>query len=540
MKTILKAAALAALLSIHFAYPQQTAGTYRISGTVQDASTGKLLDRANVAIFTPGPQGSQIAETTTAEDGSFIFDHLSAGKYRLDASRRGYIATAYDEHESFSTAIVTGPGLSSEGLHFRMQSAAVIGGVVTDEAGDPVNQAQVMLYRQNTRNGLGNIVHYRQGITNDAGSYEFTRLEAGNYYISVSARPWYATSPNPKLDAQGNPLPESTNSPLDVAYQLTFYANVTDSDDATPIPVKSGDHIDINFSLHPVPAVHLRFAIPNQGRGAFGFPMLSQDVFGARQIIPAGGTGFGNGIMRMDGVAPGQYQMEFHGQRQSPSRFATIDLTSDQEIDSNAGAASVDVSGKIAMASGAKLPNRLFVSLQSEGRTSARGERVADDGSFTIHNIAPGSYEMLIRNPGSTLAVIKIAATGATAEGHILKVGTQPVTVVATLGSGETNVTGFAKRDGKPASSVMVLLVPQDPGANHELFRRDQSDSDGSFTLYRAISGKYTLIAIEDGWTLDWAKPEVIGHYLAHGMKVSIPEGKQSLDLSTAVEVQPR
>jgi protocatechuate 3,4-dioxygenase beta subunit len=38
----------------------------------------------------------------------------------------------------------------------------------------------------------------------------------------------------------------------------------------------------------------------------------------------------------------------------------------------------------------------------------------------------------------------------------------------------------------------VVVLVPTDPDANSELFRRDQSDSDGNFTLATVIPGEYS------------------------------------------------
>jgi hypothetical protein len=35
--------------------------------------------------------------------------------------------------------------------------------------------------------------------------------------------------------------------------------------------------------------------------------------------------------------------------------------------------------------------------------------------------------------------------------------------------------------------------------------------------------GAYTVVAIEDGWELDWAKPEVIGRFLKGGVPVTVP-----------------
>jgi len=37
------------------------------------------------------------------------------------------------------------------------------------------------------------------------------------------------------------------------------------------------------------------------------------------------------------------------------------------------------------------------------------------------------------------------------------------------------------------------------------LVRRDQSDSDGIFTLHSVVAGQYTVVAISDGWDLEWA-----------------------------------
>jgi len=54
------------------------------------------------------------------------------------------------------------------------------------------------------------------------------------------------------------------------------------------------------------------------------------------------------------------------------------------------------------------------------------------------------------------------------------------------------------------------------------LFRRDQSDSDGSFTLPDIVPGMYTVVAIADGWELEWTNPEVLKPYLAGGVKVEV------------------
>jgi hypothetical protein len=83
----------------------------------------------------------------TGNDGVFAFDGLAQGKYRLSASKRGYLSQAYEQHDNFSTAIAVGPGLQSEGLNFKVVPQAVITGVVTEEHGEPVRRAQVRLFK---------------------------------------------------------------------------------------------------------------------------------------------------------------------------------------------------------------------------------------------------------------------------------------------------------------------------------------------------------------------------------------------------------
>jgi hypothetical protein len=115
------------------------------------------------------------------------------------------------------------------------------------------------------------------------------------------------------------------------------------------------------------------------------------------------------------------------------------------------------------------------------------------------------------------------------------------VTVSLSLAGGVTKVEGFAKRAEKPAPGAMVVLVPNDPESHRDLFRRDQSDQDGSFTLPSVIPGSYTIVAIENGWDLDWSRPGVIAHYTKHGQTMTITDHTQrSMHLPDPVEVQPR
>ena len=216
---------------------QKSDGHYRISGTVVSAATGEPLDRASITLALSS-NFSTVQSTQTGPDGHFVFDHLSATKYALTGSRRGFITASYDEHEQYSTAIVTGEGLVSEKLVLRLVPEAVISGVVAEDSGDPVENARVSLYRQTHDSGIEKIQIAGGTNTDDTGAYEFPGLAPGDYFIAASGRPWYTDNGGgPMLVSDASEAPkEIPHSPLDLVYATTFYADVTNPDDATPIP----------------------------------------------------------------------------------------------------------------------------------------------------------------------------------------------------------------------------------------------------------------------------------------------------------------
>jgi protocatechuate 3,4-dioxygenase beta subunit len=117
-----------------------------------------------------------------SEDGGFAFTGLKADKYSLQAMKTDYLLSAYDQHEIFSTAIVTGADLNTDSLVLRMTPAAILRGRVTDEAGDPVRGATVALYRESRDEGRSRITQFRNAPTDDLGEYKFASLPPGTYF----------------------------------------------------------------------------------------------------------------------------------------------------------------------------------------------------------------------------------------------------------------------------------------------------------------------------------------------------------------------
>lgn len=516
--------------------------SFSIGGVVVDASSGAAVSRCEVTLLASGDEPSVIGKISTDVHGSFRFDGLAQGTYRLEASRRGYIANAYQGHDGFATGIVTGPDQDTTHLRFPLTAFGTIDGTISDDNGDPVEDAQVHLFRQDQMGGEGRIVRAGQEMSDDRGGFEFAHLRPGSYFLCVSATPWYAFRPGTQTDNNGNPLPEDQQpaSPLDVAYPLTFYPNASDAAGATPIPVRGGDHLQISFSLHAVPSIHIRVRLPvASGSGMVGAGLVA-DAFGTPVEVGTPRADFRPrehmALYDISGLAPGKYEL-----REGQAGVTQVDATTSHAVDAPAAASNVEISGKIGMAAGGDLPGNLTViARRDEDRAMARSASVSKDGSFSLQGVPPGLYDMTVGGANNTLVIAQMAASGAEVHGNRVTVGTDPVLLAATLDKGSATIDGVVKRGGVGVGGAMVELIPDDPNAPTDLLRRDQSNTDGSFTLRRVVPGHYTLVAIEDGWTLEWARRDAMMPYLTHGMKIEVGTNQTTVHLKTAVEVQPR
>jgi hypothetical protein len=550
--------------------------SFRISGTVVDAITGKPLARTQVLVSLQRVPDS-ILTVITGDDGRFAFENLAAGTYALSARRKGYVDQSYKQHEFFSTAIVVGPDLHSDDLRFELRPGASVSGQVFDEANDPVRNAQVMLIRQGLRLGRRTTWDQGQVMTDDLGHYHFGHLPPGTYFVCVSAQPWYAQHvarhhgvPNP---AQA-PLQEaaSADPALDVAYPITFFSNATEISAASPITLHPGDAETADITLRAVPALHLviRYS-PSSESEQFYVQQVNQHIAaGISQGLPTQATQSEPGVFEVMGLAPGRLSIGLVSSRgsevtsqsetiqsagasevnapdvapsvgvkgiESRSRSQTLDLTGDAEINASDGLSSPTVTGVVTMEDGSPSSQPVYLSLHDAMSGAAFHTQAQPNGEFSFNGqaIPAGTYGVVIAQPPAS-AVRSMSATGAKVSGRTVEIGSSPevrLSVVISKGSGM--VKGFALNGGKPADGVMIVLVPENPEHNLVLFRRDQSDSDGSFNLRGILPGKYTILAIENGWDLEWFSPAALQKYLAAGEKIQV-NANAKLDVKVNVQ----
>ncbi|MBV8551042.1 MAG: carboxypeptidase regulatory-like domain-containing protein [Acidobacteriaceae bacterium] len=540
MCPLLKALPAWFLAPVFAAAFQQAPATYTISGTVLEHATNRPLNNVLVGIA-PVEHRAQPLAAVTGADGRFLFTNLPRGKYSLGAQRRSGPIQLYQQHEQFSTAIAIGPGLDSENIVFPLQAFARISGTVLDEEGEPVSSAQVQLLRKAISNGAPEVIQSGSTSTSNSGAFHFAHLAPGTYFIAVTAHPWYAQSPVTVYTGGGQNAAQVIEPPsgLDVAYPITYYGDTTDPSAAQLITLGEGASVTAQISVRAVPAVHARVtgfdAQPGIGVGALAIvkgPGGFQIYTGAPLV--GGPDGY-----ELNAIAPGHYDVQLQRFTEgNPPRTVrqSVDLSTGSVI-SFPNRPDATISGQITFESAGQPVKG--ASLQLSNYRDTLNCPVQPDGSFSCESPppAPGRYEFVLFNaPG--FYVKSISTKGRTNSGDVIDIpaGTSLQLAVLAASVALPKLDGIAVRDGKPMPAVMVLLLPQDP-AQIALIRRDQSDSDGTFTLSDIPPGRYTLLAIDDGTDLAYQNPDVMKPYLVRGQSITVPS---QIEIPAKVDVLPR
>ena len=532
-------ACLSALVLPRSVFAQAAVGTraaqYRIAGTVVSSTDGHPLARARVTLSDVKNSRKPLS-VLSGENGSFAFSGLAAGKYSLQGAKRGYPIHGYEQHDFYWSAIVTGAGLDTEHLTLRLVPDAYIVGTVLDENGDPVRRATVQLYRVVHEDGSGRILPNRQTITNDLGAFELGPEVAGTYFAMARGDPWYAVHPPTDAGSTPNSVPQQVDGALDVAYPPTYYNDTTDAEEATPIQVRGGERVQIEIHLAPVHSVHLLVHVPEGS-----FPRLQASALGAENNgVQVQAQVIAPGVWDLSGVPEGKYKLLIAGN----GTMQTSDVTATgqaQEIDASASqsTATVDIAAEVIGEHG--LPPQLTIGLRVPGGALLSSDMVDSKGVAHLKNVPAGRYDVIgWTNTRGQYAVSRVAVSGGELSGRTITVGAGATVEAAVIFiRGQATVEGTVVRNGKPFAGAMVVLVPDTPQDHADLFRRDQSDLDGTFSVSGVVPGNYTLLAIENGWDLDWSRPEVITPYVKHGEPVHIPEGGSvAVKASEPVEAQ--
>src|SRR5438105_4613948 len=147
----------------------------RLSGRVVLDGTNTPISSARVTLLPAarptGPFGPP-PQTTTDQDGRFLFDRVVPGEYHVQVQKTGY-ATLFELSSDRSVRIAAGGAV--EGA-LRLQKGAAISGRVIDALGEPVADARVIAIRRFGQRGGGSTGFVSAGggggqQTNDLGEF---------------------------------------------------------------------------------------------------------------------------------------------------------------------------------------------------------------------------------------------------------------------------------------------------------------------------------------------------------------------------------
>lgn len=525
------ASRIAWLLFTAMAHPiavqaQQQRPPERIGGTVVSAVDGRPLAHAKLTLQVSKTFELE-ATTVSGDDGHFQFEALPPGRYQLRGTANGFLPGAYLEHDGYFAAVVTGAGLPTASLVLALTPAGSISGHLSDENGDPPPlstifpnaQAIVSLYCDDPAAAPKSVRQCGQQQPAPDGSFEFVDLKPGRYYLAAHGQPWYAVHPPPPGDDGGQPFLPRVDSSLDVAYPITFYPHALSSDAATPIALGPGEQVTADLQFAPQKS--LSIALPLEGRNRVVMPTVYRELFGTREPVAAPGS-VTNNVAMLSGLTSGDYVVEFHNPDTSlPSGTVKVTLA-DQAVavDAPPPVNTVPVTIHVYSSNGKPAPKGTMVSLFDQVGGFSRGGPCDGKGMAVYPAVPPGDYRF-VTSEGEAITRVSVDGRPLPDRQLHLEEG-KPMDVVLNLGS-RVAIDGKALLDGKPAPGALVLLVPAESGSDPDLFRLDEADMDGGFTLNGVVPGNYLLVAIQDGWHLPRTDIHALETYLLHAKPLVVP-----------------
>lgn len=214
-----------------------------VAGQVLRLDTGEPLKNAQVSLQSHSGDAFSTFRLTD-EQGRFTIENVPPGPYDLQVSRNGFVDAEYGQKKLGAPgAILTlSAGQRVTDLAFKLARGASISGHVSDEDGEPVAHAEVIVYRAAHQAGKEERNSYDPVSTNDLGEYRVFDLTPGRYFVAVNYRIQERNGRHSAFDRNNfNP-----------GYLPTYYPNTADSAKAIAISISPGDEIrSIDFMMRP-------------------------------------------------------------------------------------------------------------------------------------------------------------------------------------------------------------------------------------------------------------------------------------------------
>jgi hypothetical protein len=526
------------------ARPASSVGTATIAGVVVSADSQPLpLRRARVTI-----NGSTLVPgrtAITADDGSFAFTGLRAGRYVLTAAKDGYVAMS-------STVMRPGPPAArvsvvdgeTQKVSLGLPRGAVITGVILDVDGQPAAGMPVNALARRYVGTQGERRYFPAGTTvsfsDDRGMYRIYGLPAGEYLVAAQPRNLQVGLGPTEVRTMSRGIVSDKSMTL----AQVFHPGATDPGRAPPVAIRAGEErsgIDVQLQYVPLATIS-GIATAGAGWSPARLTMVRVDeVPGFEPVRSARADA--DGRFTINGVPPGQYRLLAGTISASPVTSSGSPLM----LPSDLLTAVVDISVNGEDVEGVNLS--LQPALTVSGRLEFEGERAAPDvgqlrvpipaslnmanlgqglppiqfesgGKFKVSGIVPGPYRLVgnIRTPIGAWWLKSLVIGGREALDSPLDLRQSVDDAVATLADRASELSGTVKdAQGNAVTDQFVVVFSTDRSTwffNSRRVAGVRADAQGRYVIRNLPPGEYRLIAAVDLDPGEWFDPSVLERLL--------------------------
>ena len=478
------------------------------------------------------PDGGTFVMTTDAT-GVFAFDGVPPGSYMVTAQRNGYVRQDGETRFGPRTTppIVVTSGQAVAGVTVKMVPHGVVAGRIVDEDGEPVARMAVQVQRERWQRGQRQLLQVSTDTTNDLGEYRVAGLPAGRYIVSVTGGRPFAGTMTAARAAQGA---------AEMNYVTTFYPNVIDAAQATPIAVGSGQETrGVDFQLRKIGTYRVRGRVVDPAGGA-PRNLMVMAIPGENAIgLPgrnAAAVRNQDGTFEVRGVAPGAYTVIANrAERDRGRSMATQQITvgnRDVEGLTLTLAPPAEVTGSVRAESDTALNlGSARVLLEPTASMPMFGGNflaTVTNGTFKIADVPPGTYRVRATNlpDGSYVKSVKMGPQEVLESGLQVSGTAAPLDVL--LGSNAPSVSGTVNdSSNKPAANITVALVPDSPRRNqYHLYATTTTADAGTFTFRNVTPGDYKVFLLTESEVESIQNPAFLSQIEGRGTSVRLVEGK--------------
>jgi hypothetical protein len=497
---------------------------FKVEGTVINAVTGEPLSRALVRLEVLGVPRAVF----TGQNGHFEFSAVPQGSAVLTPRKPGYMVSEPEMQRSYRIAVDAGAGP----VTLRLLPQAVITGHVEDSNGDPIDGANIRVWRIVVRDGRKRRAPVSVRPTDEDGNYRVAGLFPGSYYLAVQPR--------------NNLLAVMSTAKAKMGYPATvYYPSASSLSSATPVQLAAGQVMQADFAVSMEPVFTLSGVVSGAGPGQTTSVQIS-NLAGEQMLFPIHVDRSGSFEIRMVGAGTYDILSRAVGNPNdllvAETRVNVSGNVKDIHLALNPGitipvAVRFESTQPEPERTGAAAPLQLVFHLRD---TSSSSPIQADiypvlgpgDGPdhFLVHSLPPGTYSVEVHAESGYVSSAHYGVTDLFRD-EVVITRNAPIlpleivmrddaaTLSVALHSSDANLNG-ANLNG------VLLLVPD--GAPMQTPRVNRASGNAVSSFNGLAPGDYRLFAFDSITGVEYTNPEALARYAADAVAVHLAPNAQT------------